>query len=244
MELLAEDLPPSPRSPRDRRALDKVEVVQRECQRLQDLLDDFLNFAKVRRLKLEPSDLNEQVRQVLDFFRPKARRGADRAGRLPRRRPAHGAVGPRGVSRGPVEPGAQRPAGHARRRATGGPHLRHGRRRGPGPDRHRLRHGRGHAGPDVRRLLLDEAAAARAWACPRRARSSRPTAARSACRASRAAARSSRSSSPRSRGSRPTGRKKRRNAARWPKPPGYPRAPIFQTRHSRFNPNRPILRHN
>jgi two-component system, NtrC family, sensor histidine kinase HydH len=71
MELLAEDFASSD-SPRDRRALKKVDVVQRECQRLQDLLDDFLNFAKVRRLKLAPSDLNEQVKQVLDFFRPKA----------------------------------------------------------------------------------------------------------------------------------------------------------------------------
>jgi signal transduction histidine kinase len=72
MELLAEDLAESD-SPRDRRVLRKVEIVQRECQRLQDLLDDFLSFAKVRRLRLVPTDLNEQVRQVLDFFRPKAR---------------------------------------------------------------------------------------------------------------------------------------------------------------------------
>jgi signal transduction histidine kinase len=72
MELLAEDFADSD-SPRDKRALKKVEVVQRECQRLQDLLDDFLSFAKVRNLDLEPTDLNEQVRQVLDFFRPKAR---------------------------------------------------------------------------------------------------------------------------------------------------------------------------
>lgn len=71
MELLAEDYAGS-ENPRDRRALKKVEVVQRECQRLQDLLDDFLNFAKVRRLALEPADLNELVRQVLDFFKPKA----------------------------------------------------------------------------------------------------------------------------------------------------------------------------
>jgi len=72
MELLAEDLAQSD-APRDRRAMKKIDVVQRECQRLQDLLDDFLNFAKIRRLDLVPSDLNEQVRQVLDFFRPKAR---------------------------------------------------------------------------------------------------------------------------------------------------------------------------
>jgi len=71
MDLLAEELGSS-ESPRDRRVLKTVEIVQRECQRLQDLLDDFLNFAKVRRLRPEPSDLNAQVRQVLDFFRPKA----------------------------------------------------------------------------------------------------------------------------------------------------------------------------
>jgi two-component system, NtrC family, sensor histidine kinase HydH len=71
MELLAEDFRES-ESPRDRRAMHKIDLVERECQRLQDILADFLNFAKVRRLKLEPSDLNVQVRQMLDFFRPKA----------------------------------------------------------------------------------------------------------------------------------------------------------------------------
>jgi signal transduction histidine kinase len=72
MELLAEDFAGS-ENPRDRRTLAKVKVVQRECQRLQDLLDHFLDFAKVRSLSLEPANLNEQVRQVLDFFQPKAR---------------------------------------------------------------------------------------------------------------------------------------------------------------------------
>jgi len=72
MELLAEDFAET-ENPRERRALAKVRVVERECQRLQDLLDDFLNFAKVRRLKLEPTSLNQQVKQVLSFFRPKAK---------------------------------------------------------------------------------------------------------------------------------------------------------------------------
>ncbi len=71
MDLMAEDLRDG-ESPQDRRALKKVETVQRECQRLQDLLDDFLSFAKVRRLRLEPSDLSEQVRLALEFFHPKA----------------------------------------------------------------------------------------------------------------------------------------------------------------------------
>jgi signal transduction histidine kinase len=74
MELLAEEFT-DPENPRDRRALAKVAVVQRECQRLQDLLDDFLNYAKVRSLKLEPTNLNDQVSDVLRFFGPKAREG-------------------------------------------------------------------------------------------------------------------------------------------------------------------------
>jgi two-component system, NtrC family, sensor histidine kinase HydH len=71
MELLAEDLG-EPETPQQRRALKRVEVVRRECQRLQSLLDDFLNFAKVRRLHLEPSDLNHQIEDVLEFFAPEA----------------------------------------------------------------------------------------------------------------------------------------------------------------------------
>ncbi len=71
MELLAEDFRDSDAS-RDRRALRKVELVQRECTRLQDLLDNFLRFTKAHRLNLQPSDLNVQVGQVLDFYRPRA----------------------------------------------------------------------------------------------------------------------------------------------------------------------------
>jgi signal transduction histidine kinase len=71
MELLAEDFAEG-ESRRERRALAKVQVVQRECRRLQELLDNFLSFAKVRKLNQEPSNLNLQVKQVIDFFRPKA----------------------------------------------------------------------------------------------------------------------------------------------------------------------------
>lgn len=71
MELLAEDLE-EPQTPAQRRALKRVDVVRRECNRLQDLLDDFLNYAKVRRMHLEPSDLNHQIDDVLEFFAPEA----------------------------------------------------------------------------------------------------------------------------------------------------------------------------
>jgi signal transduction histidine kinase len=72
MELLAEDFADS-ESPRDRRALAKIAVVQRECRRLQNLLDDFLNFAKLRTIRLEPSDLNAEIQRVVAFYAPQAR---------------------------------------------------------------------------------------------------------------------------------------------------------------------------
>jgi signal transduction histidine kinase len=72
MELLAEDFA-GPETPRDKRAVAKIAVVQQECQRLQNLLNDFLNFAKVRTVRLEASDLNAQVQSVLEFIGPKSR---------------------------------------------------------------------------------------------------------------------------------------------------------------------------
>ena len=71
MELLAEDFA-DPQSPRDRRALAKIATMQRECQRLQNLLDDFLNFARQGRIHLEPTNLNQELERILEFFRPKA----------------------------------------------------------------------------------------------------------------------------------------------------------------------------
>ena len=71
MELLAEDLAELD-APAARRSLKRVDVVRRECGRLQSLLDDFLTYAKVRRLQLEPTDLNHQIDDVLDFFAPEA----------------------------------------------------------------------------------------------------------------------------------------------------------------------------
>ncbi|NIP69583.1 MAG: sensor histidine kinase [Planctomycetales bacterium] len=71
MELLAEDFSQA-RTPTERRAAHKIAVVQRECLRLQELLDDFLNFARLRDLNLVPHNLNHQVAAVLDLFEPQA----------------------------------------------------------------------------------------------------------------------------------------------------------------------------
>jgi two-component system, NtrC family, sensor histidine kinase HydH len=72
MQLLAEDMEDM-HAPVQQRSLKRIDVMQRECQRLQDLLDDFLQFAKVRHLQLTPTDLNGQIEEVLDFFEPEAR---------------------------------------------------------------------------------------------------------------------------------------------------------------------------
>lgn len=74
MQLLAEDLAPEdpehPLTQAQRRAAKRVDAVQRECDRLQSLLDDFLNYAKVRQVSLEPRDLNEEIAATLEFFEP------------------------------------------------------------------------------------------------------------------------------------------------------------------------------
>lgn len=71
MELLAEDIE-SIDAPETRRAQRKIELMQRECRRLEMLLNEFLNFAKAHNLQLEPNDVNREIRDVVEFFRPKA----------------------------------------------------------------------------------------------------------------------------------------------------------------------------
>ena len=76
MELLAEDFEStdldSPTKQRDRRAKAKIDLVRQECDRLQKLLSDFLDFARQESLNLEPGSLNTEIEQLLDFFAPQA----------------------------------------------------------------------------------------------------------------------------------------------------------------------------
>ena len=71
MELLAEDLAEGD-SPRERRALAKVDIVTKQCTRLEGLLRDFLKFTHLRELDLKPANLNDLVNRVLDFYEPQA----------------------------------------------------------------------------------------------------------------------------------------------------------------------------
>jgi signal transduction histidine kinase len=72
LQLLAEDFQ-DPQSQRERRALERVVRLQAECQRLAGLANDFLRFARVKDLNLEPTHVARIVEEMVDFFAPTAR---------------------------------------------------------------------------------------------------------------------------------------------------------------------------
>ncbi len=72
LQLLAEDFQ-DPQSQRERRAVERVQRLQTECQRLLDLSNDFLRFARVKDLELVPSNLAAVIGEMCDFFGPMAR---------------------------------------------------------------------------------------------------------------------------------------------------------------------------
>jgi signal transduction histidine kinase len=71
LQLLAEDFQ-EPQSYRERRALERIQRLQGECQRLIDVSNDFLRFARVKDLSLVPADMAEVVDEMVDFFAPTA----------------------------------------------------------------------------------------------------------------------------------------------------------------------------
>jgi len=72
LQLLAEDFQ-DPQSQRERRACERVQRLQGECQRLVDVSNDFLRFARVKDLERMPTDLAALVEEMVDFFGPTAR---------------------------------------------------------------------------------------------------------------------------------------------------------------------------
>jgi signal transduction histidine kinase len=72
LQLLAEDFH-DPQTQRERRALDRIQRLQNESQRLVDISNEFLRFARVKDLELAPTRLGEVVEELTDFFGPMAR---------------------------------------------------------------------------------------------------------------------------------------------------------------------------
>jgi two-component system sensor histidine kinase HydH len=71
LDLLVEDFKGS-ETVRDRRVLQKLERVRKETERLNDIVEDFLRFAKVQDLHAVPTDLNAVVDDLRDFCEPQA----------------------------------------------------------------------------------------------------------------------------------------------------------------------------
>jgi signal transduction histidine kinase len=71
LQLLAEEVGEG-ETPRDHRMLQKIRAVQRECGYLEDILDEFLRFARLGELELVECDLNQVVREFIEFYQPEA----------------------------------------------------------------------------------------------------------------------------------------------------------------------------
>jgi signal transduction histidine kinase len=72
LQLLAEDYG-APQSQRERRALTRVQRLQAECQRLVEVANDFLRFARIKDLEKVRTDLGRVIEEMIDFFGPTAR---------------------------------------------------------------------------------------------------------------------------------------------------------------------------
>jgi two-component system sensor histidine kinase HydH len=72
LQLLTEDFQ-EPQTPRERRALARMQKLQGECERLVAVANDFLRFARIKDLDLRPTDLGKVLEEMVDFFAPTAK---------------------------------------------------------------------------------------------------------------------------------------------------------------------------
>jgi len=72
LQLLVEDFQ-EPENQRERRALERIQRLQGECQRLVDVANDFLRFARIQDLNKKPTSLAKIIENMIDFFSPTAR---------------------------------------------------------------------------------------------------------------------------------------------------------------------------
>jgi len=73
LEILEEEFAGA-EDPAARRTLAKVRALMEEVERLRDILDDFLQYARPHQLEPQITDLNELVEQVAEFVEPDALR--------------------------------------------------------------------------------------------------------------------------------------------------------------------------
>jgi signal transduction histidine kinase len=72
LQLLAEDFA-EPQTPRERKALERIQRLQHECERLVTVSNDFLRFARGQKPRLAPTRLDDVVAEMVDFLLPTAK---------------------------------------------------------------------------------------------------------------------------------------------------------------------------
>lgn len=73
LALLNEDLTGTTGGPDERklrRAVQKLHVIQRECERLEGIIEEFLMFARASEPQLEACDLNAVIAELVEFVQP------------------------------------------------------------------------------------------------------------------------------------------------------------------------------
>lgn len=70
LQLLQEDL--DPKDPAYARLVNRLTTVRSETSRLRDILDDFLRYAGRMEVEKQPTDLNNLLEELVDFFAPQA----------------------------------------------------------------------------------------------------------------------------------------------------------------------------
>ena len=58
------------RTPREERSLKRIKTLQREVQRLEHILEEFLHFARGGEINRKPEDIARIVRELLEFVEP------------------------------------------------------------------------------------------------------------------------------------------------------------------------------
>lgn len=72
LQLLAEDVC-EPETPRERKALARVQRLNDQCRKLLTLSNDFLRYARVHELERRPTNLTALITRLVDFLEPTAR---------------------------------------------------------------------------------------------------------------------------------------------------------------------------
>ena len=70
MELLGEEIEELPDSAQKNRSLKRIETVRRETLRLEELLNEFLNYTRAHHLELYTANVNRELHEAVEFIRP------------------------------------------------------------------------------------------------------------------------------------------------------------------------------